>query len=83
VALVVAKIARSDYPREWPGLVSDLLGRAHSGNTLTVRAEGRRGEGGGLVQPSSNEGAVPQKEGTAAQCFGQSVPAQLRGFVVR
>ncbi|GBF94095.1 hypothetical protein Rsub_07082 [Raphidocelis subcapitata] len=37
VALVVAKIARSDYPREWPGLVSDLLGRAHGGSTLTVR----------------------------------------------
>jgi hypothetical protein len=37
VALVVAKIARSDYPREWPTLVSDLLGRAQGGGTLTVR----------------------------------------------
>ncbi|KIY92928.1 Importin-11, partial [Monoraphidium neglectum] len=37
VALVVAKIARSDYPREWPTLVSDLLGRVHGGSTLTVR----------------------------------------------
>lgn len=37
VALVVAKIARSDYPRDWPTLVTDLLGRAHGGSTLTVR----------------------------------------------
>jgi hypothetical protein len=37
VALVVAKIARSDYPRDWPTLVSDLLSRAQGGSTLTVR----------------------------------------------
>ncbi|KAI8476158.1 MAG: armadillo-type protein [Monoraphidium minutum] len=37
VALVVAKIARSDYPKDWPSLVSEVLGRAHGGSTLTVR----------------------------------------------
>jgi len=36
VALVVAKIARSDFPREWPALVSDLLSKANGGSTLTV-----------------------------------------------
>ena len=37
VAVVFAKVARSDYPRQWPGLFSDLLARADGGSTLLVR----------------------------------------------
>lgn len=43
VALVYAKIARNDYPREWPALFHDLLsnldtsGQSSSTSTLTVR----------------------------------------------
>lgn len=43
VALVYAKIARSDYPRDWPSLFHDLLanlntaGQSSSSSTLTIR----------------------------------------------
>lgn len=36
-ALVVAKAARFDYPRDWPSLFNDLLGQVHGGDKLTVR----------------------------------------------
>ncbi|KAG2446835.1 hypothetical protein HYH02_008395 [Chlamydomonas schloesseri] len=37
VALVYAKVARFDYPAEWPGLFSDLLANVNGGSALTVR----------------------------------------------
>jgi hypothetical protein len=37
VAVVFAKVARSDYPRQWPALFGELLARAEGGSTLTVR----------------------------------------------
>ncbi|KAG2485576.1 hypothetical protein HYH03_015738 [Edaphochlamys debaryana] len=37
VALVYAKVARFDYPSEWPGLFSDLMANLGAGNPLTVR----------------------------------------------
>ncbi|GLC33673.1 hypothetical protein PLESTB_000102300 [Pleodorina starrii] len=37
VALVYAKVARFDYPAEWPGLFNDLMSNLGSGNPLTVR----------------------------------------------
>ncbi|EFJ44088.1 hypothetical protein VOLCADRAFT_95713 [Volvox carteri f. nagariensis] len=37
VALVYAKVARFDYPAEWPGLFSDLMLNLGSANPLTVR----------------------------------------------
>lgn len=37
VALVFAKAARFDYPKEWPGLFTDLLGLVPSGDTLVIR----------------------------------------------
>ena len=32
-----AKVARSDYPRQWPSLFSDLLARSEGGSTLVLR----------------------------------------------
>ncbi|GFR48983.1 hypothetical protein Agub_g11001, partial [Astrephomene gubernaculifera] len=37
VALVYAKIARFDYPGEWPSLFNDLMANLGSGNPLVVR----------------------------------------------
>ncbi|KAK9787255.1 hypothetical protein WJX73_002919 [Symbiochloris irregularis] len=37
VALVFAKVARTDYPKEWPTLFAELTSRLQSGSTLTVR----------------------------------------------
>ena len=37
MAVVFAKVARIDYPKAWPNLVSDLLQQLQSQNTLTVR----------------------------------------------
>lgn len=37
IAVVIAKIARVDYPRQWPSLFSDLLGKLDSSDTLTTR----------------------------------------------
>ena len=37
VALVYAKVARFDYPADWPGLFADLLANVNGGSALTVR----------------------------------------------
>ena len=37
IAVVIAKVARNDYPRQWPALFADLLTHGRSGSTLTVR----------------------------------------------
>eukprot|EP00951_Prasinocladus_malaysianus_P018959 scaffold152887_cov21-Prasinocladus_malaysianus.AAC.1 len=37
IAVIFAKIARHDYPREWPSLFSDLLGRLSGGDLLLQR----------------------------------------------
>ncbi|KAG2435382.1 hypothetical protein HXX76_007454 [Chlamydomonas incerta] len=37
VALVYAKVARLDYPADWPGLFGDLLANLNGGSGLTVR----------------------------------------------
>lgn len=37
LAVVLAKVARNDYPRQWAGLFGDLLARMQGGSTLTVR----------------------------------------------
>lgn len=37
VAVVIAKVARNDYPRQWPALFADLLAHGRSGSALTVR----------------------------------------------
>ena len=37
VALVFAKVARSDYPKEWPTLFAELTSRLQSSSLLTVR----------------------------------------------
>lgn len=43
IAVVLSKVARNDYPRAWPSLFTDLLGRlqvadtAGTAGTLTVR----------------------------------------------
>lgn len=65
VALVIAKIARSDYPREWPTLVSDLMARVQGGSTLTVRCVLAQKWGGTrcllarmLALPVAREGVV-------------------------
>lgn len=67
MALVVAKIARSDYPREWPALVSDLLGRAQGGSTLTVR--NRRAPGACMPCGSPRR----PHAGCGAACGGRGV----------
>lgn len=43
VALVFAKVARFDYPSEWPALFSDLMGGLAGGSPLHARrwADGR------------------------------------------
>ena len=38
VALVVAKVARVDYPRAWSTLFSDLLAKLRSQNALLIRS---------------------------------------------
>lgn len=38
VALVLAKIARVDYPRAWSTLFSDLLAKLQSQNSLLIRS---------------------------------------------
>lgn len=52
VALVVAKIARADFPREWPSLVPDLLARASGGNA------GGAGAGGAASSASATAAAA-------------------------
>ncbi|KAK9822576.1 hypothetical protein WJX74_006339 [Apatococcus lobatus] len=37
IAVVIAKIARVDYPRHWPSLFTDLLGKLDTSDTLTTR----------------------------------------------
>ncbi|KAK9830439.1 hypothetical protein WJX72_011753 [[Myrmecia] bisecta] len=37
IAVVFAKVARYDYPRHWPSLFGDLLGKLQTQNTLTTR----------------------------------------------
>ena len=37
IAVVIAKVARVDYPRHWPSLFADLLGKLESSDTLTTR----------------------------------------------
>lgn len=37
VALVLAKVARTDYPAEWPSLFEDLISRMQSNSVLTTR----------------------------------------------
>ena len=37
MAVVFAKVARVDFPKAWPGLVTDLLQQLQSSNTLVVR----------------------------------------------
>lgn len=37
LAVVFAKIARNDYPRQWPSVFVDLSALMQTGSTLTVR----------------------------------------------
>ena len=37
VAVIIAKVARVDFPRQWPSLFNDLLGKLGSSDTLTTR----------------------------------------------
>lgn len=40
LAVVFAKVARFDYPKSWPGLLGDLLGRLQVGGAECCRAAG-------------------------------------------
>ena len=37
IAVAFAKVARADYPRQWPTLFQDVMSRLNSQETLTVR----------------------------------------------
>ncbi len=37
VAVVFAKVARIDYPRQWQSIFADLIALMQSGSTVTVR----------------------------------------------
>ena len=37
VAVIFAKVARIDFPRDWPALFSDLLGKLQNVSTLLAR----------------------------------------------
>lgn len=37
VAVVFAKVARIDYPRQWQSVFADLISLIQNGSTLTVR----------------------------------------------
>lgn len=37
VAVVFAKVARNDFPKEWESLFADLIAQMRTGDVLTVR----------------------------------------------
>lgn len=47
IAVVFAKVARFDYPRAWPLLLGDLLGRLQGGSSSGPDSMGGSGGGGG------------------------------------
>lgn len=40
VAVTFAKVARQDFPREWPSLLSDLLGQLQVGGSPQASGQG-------------------------------------------